>query len=305
MTLIFISMNGGFNMTNNQENLTESQQEDIVKDIEEKLATNRAEGLKLLRSYDHHESEDLKWEILGMVWQFGLNSSDSLMRQELVIYMLDILAKETPFLQGQAVKFLQDYYSSDFNEYADEKLTSLSWSGEYGAEIIRLIGIADVRAKTHELRKISSKDWQDIESDELYGSCQWTASLVCARFGDMEITKRVIERVKSEPDIILRTTVLFRDLAFTQQQLAFDALRDFLHSKDHLPELKETDPGMPEALFAAQIFVYYAEGCPGLDTAAKENELERITRWADAQVRWNFILEGNIFQDIKVNKFNY
>ena len=158
-------------MTNDQENLTDSQQEDIVNEIEEKLATDRTEGLKLLRSFDHHKSEDLKWEILGMVWEFGLNSQDSIMRQELVNYMLDILINGTPFLQGQSVSFLMDYHLKDFDEQAIKKLESFSWSGEYGSEIIRLIGIADIRSKNPELEKVSSSEFNLADLNTL---CNWS-----------------------------------------------------------------------------------------------------------------------------------
>jgi hypothetical protein len=279
-------MNGGNNMTNNQEYLTDAQKEAVVKGIENKLATNREEGLKLLRSYDHNDSEDLKWDILVMVRQFGLNTDDKIMRQELVIYMLDVYTNETLFLQGQAVRFLQDFSPSDFNVTAIEKLKSLSWSGEYGNEVIRLIGLVDLRSKTPELEELTRVRWQEMNPSSFYASSQWAASLVCSRFGDIEITKRVIERVKTEPDIILRATILFQDLAFTQQQLAFDALRDFLHSKERLPELKESDPGRLEALEAAYVFVKYVEGCPDPDSNAKESQLDSIIKWADAQTEW-------------------
>ena len=137
-------------MTDNETDLDYSQREAITKDIDKKLTTDWVEGLKLLRSYDNHESEDLKRDILAMVWRFALRSNDSTVRQELVNYLLDVVAHETLFLQGQAIKFLQDFSPSDFDKRATERLESWSWAEEYGSEIIRLIGIAEIHSKTLE-----------------------------------------------------------------------------------------------------------------------------------------------------------
>ncbi|MEA3444156.1 MAG: hypothetical protein U9R19_05455 [Bacteroidota bacterium] len=281
-------MKGEKNMTSNQVNLDYSQREKIVKNIDSELSTNWKEGLELLKSYDDNKSEELKRDILAMVWRFGLKSQDSIVRQTMVNYMLNVFAKQSLFLQGQAIKFLQDFSYTDFNNYAVNNISSLTWEGDYNYEIILLVGIANIRTKIPELKKMAGNNWKVSGPNQLYSSCQWAASLVLARFGDIKITKRIIEQVNEEQDIIVRSTRLFADLAYTRQQLAFDTLRKYLHSQERLPQVKSTVPGQKEAIYAAEIFANFVVGCPVSGPDIEIEEVQKIKIWADRQSKWLF-----------------
>jgi hypothetical protein len=99
-------------------------------------------------------------------------------------------------------------------------------------------------------------------------------------------TERIILKVQSEPDVVVRATHLFQDLAYTKQPAAFDALRVYLRSNNRLPQLKETVPGRLEAIYAAALFAKLVEGCPVQGPDVRETDLEQIRAWAASQKNW-------------------
>lgn len=283
---LFIQLKGAYSMTDSEMALDEQQREAIIEALTTELSANFAIGLKSLRNYDEHRSEDLKWDLLAMAWRVALASNDKVVRQRLVNYQLEIVVTGTAFLQGQALKYLQDYLPSDFDQQAIGVLKTLPLTGDYASEVIRLIGIAQVRSMAPVLREIANTKWAAVKSDSFYANRTWAAWLVLARFGDRENTQRVIEQVRGEPSIVLRATRLFADLAYTRQSLAFDALRLYLQSQNRLPQVKDTVPGDLESRYAAELFAKYAIGCPITAPDVYEKDIATIRRWADAQVSW-------------------
>lgn len=289
--IIFIVMplkttKGAAAMMDSEELLGYSQRETIVNRLSGELTVHWVEGIKSLRAYDNHESEELKFDLAAMAWRFALNSHDLNIRQQLVNYLLDAVINGTSFIQGQALKFLQDFSPPDFDKYAINRLNSMSLIDGYSSETIRLIGIAGLRSKSAELNEIAAVNWQEIEVNQLYASPHWAAALVLARFDDVESTKRVIKQVMSENNIVVRATKLFKDLAYTKQQLVYNALRTYLHSKERLPELRVNTPGRPEAIYAAAMFAQHISGSPVTSTDLEEKDIATIRRWADAQLSW-------------------
>lgn len=275
-------------MMTNDTSMNLEQREAITDTIAAQLSTDLTAGLKSLRSYDGHEFQELKRDLLAMAWHVALKSDDHAVRQALVNYLLEAVLSGTPFLQGQALRFLQDFPPRDFDQHATNALQALSLSGDYGSERIRLIGIAGIETRAAALHEIAGENREGMQADRLYASREWAALLTLARFGDAESTKRVIEQVKNESDIILRATRLFADLAYTRQPLAFDALRDYLHSQERLPQIKASVPGTPEAVYAAALFAKHVEGSPVTSADVYEKDVAAIRQWADAQTTWIF-----------------
>lgn len=275
-------------MNTSQEKLTYSERDSIVKTVEHKLSSNWEEGYKLLRSYDNIESDELKRDLIAMTWRYSLDSKNSIVRQTLVNYLLDVFYNNSSFIQGQVARFLQDYSKQDFDLNAIEKLNSILWTEQSGNEIIRIIGIADIRTKTSDLEELFINHAKDtLNAHSYYTSCSWAASLALSRFGEHKAINHVIENVKNETDIVLRATLLFKDLGYTKQQLCYDALRSFLHSKERLPELKETLPGQLEALYAAKVIAGNVRDCPFSIDEINENNIDAFAIWADTLKGWN------------------
>ena len=272
-------------MTSDQTTLDYEARAAIAADVRAQLVADLDSGLDTLHTYDSHPSEDLRRDLLAMTWQLAQESSDESVRQALVNYMLYTYLHGTPFLQGQAIKFLQDFRVEDFDERAQRALERVSLSGQYGNEIIRLIGIADVRSRTDELKQIAAANWDSIPNVNLYASPTWAAALALARFGDSASTDRVIAKVKAEPNLITRASQLFAELGYTRQPAAFDALRAYLTSMERTERIKDNVPGTPEALYAARQFALHVEGCP-VSGKVEEDDLPAIRSWADNQTSW-------------------
>lgn len=260
----------------------------ITENIEKTFSTDPVEGFKLLQSYENHASQDLKRDLLATAWRIALNSADKKLRQKLINYLLNALHGETDFLQGQSLKFLLDFTPSDFDDRAINILLNLPLSGDHCGESIRLIGIANIRSREAALSEISSGFFKKTMKSTYYASCEWAASLALSRFGDIESSKQVIAQVENESDITIRATRLFADIAYMRQPLAFDALRSYLHSKARLPQVKDSVPGALEAIYAAELFAKYIEGCPIAGPDVYEKDIVPITQWADAQTIWEF-----------------
>jgi len=273
-------------MDTNEATLDYEQRQAIAADLQTQLATDLAGGVKRLHEYDNHPSEELRRDLLAMTWRYGLASTDSTARRAMVNFMLDVFTHGTSFLQGQAITFLQDFQAADFDERALARLDEISWAGEYGNEIIRLIGIANVRSRTDDLEATADTDWDSMPRVNLYGSETWAAALALARFGDRPMAERVIATVKTEPNLITRATQLFAELGYTRHPLAFDALRSYLGSMERMERIKDHVPGLPEGLYAAQQFALYVEGCPVTGEDVDEEDLPAIRDWAEAQKNW-------------------
>jgi hypothetical protein len=133
-----------------------------------------------------------------------------------------------------------------------------------------------------------SKQSGDLKSHRLYASPAWAATLALARMGEKESTEYVIAQVRRERDLILRSTSLFDDLAYTRQPAAFNLLREYLNSQARMPQVKDNVPGQLEAVRAATQFALYAKGCPVQGDAVVEADVPKIAKWASAQTSWTF-----------------
>ena len=269
--ILLIPFTGASKMTKNVANPDLKQRNAIVSDVSSLLAA---------------DPEELMRDLLAMAWRDALKSEDPQFRTKLVNYLLDHAVSGTPFLKGQALKFLMDFYPADFDNTAIARIGIMPLTGDYGSETIRLIGISETASRIAELQDIAGVQWKEKGSARLYAGRQWSASLVLARFGKDEQAQRIIGQVKNEADIVIRATRLFADLAYTRHPLAFDALRSYLRSQERLPQVKSTVPGRPEAIYAAEMFALHAIGCPVQGPDLKEDDVTTIRKWADTQTEW-------------------
>lgn len=258
----------------------------IVNEVNKEIFNNWQKAIESLEKYNDHPSEELRLDLLALAWRVAIETKNTAIRQKLVNYLLNSAMEETLFLRGQALKFLQYFPTHDFNPYSVDKLAHVSLSDDYASEMIRLIGIADVRSRADELTQMAAISWQGIDSHVLYASPNWASSLVLARFGDLKNMQRILTQVNNEDNIVLRATKLFKDLTYTKKAAAYDALKFYLHSEERLPQTKNTVPGRLEAIYAAELFVQNIEGCPISNSDLNENDIHMIRRWAEKQTQW-------------------
>ncbi len=263
------------------------QREQEVQRAKQALTTEWEGAPEDLRQYVAGDDEELRRDIYALYWRLGRAEEDLRKRRAYVEFMLTQTRSETPFLRGQLLKWLQDFGKDDFGPTATRLLVEMAWTPDYAPEVIRLLGVAEVKSAVPKL-KAQVKD-EPLPADSTFvGSNTWAALLALARMSDDDALRQVIARVRSEKDIVLRASVFFGNLGYTRRPGAFDTLRDYVGSAERLPQVKETSPGRPEACYAAGVFVRHVEGFPLDDPDVTERDLEKARSWVKAQKQWTF-----------------
>jgi hypothetical protein len=246
------------------------------------------EALPRLKRSTTHESEDLRRDVYAMLWEQGRHSQDGPKRQRIVEFMLEGLLSNTSFIQGQLLKWLQDFRAEDFSPQARELLGKVPWDVDEAPMLIRLMGIADYRAALPRLEELAREADTPPASGSWYGTREWAALLVLARWGIGDAGALVVEKVEAEKDPVVQATLLFRDLGYTRHPAAAEALRRALNSVARLPRIKDNVPGRPVALYAAEVMAECLAGFPLQKRDLQEADLRPVRAWANQQQTWKF-----------------
>lgn len=263
------------------------QRQQHVESIRKALEQNWEGTPIALRQYVADSPEELRRDIYAFYWRFGTASTESTKRTAVVEFMLDKTIEETSMLRGQLLKWLQDFRKEDFNQNARLRLNNLPWTPDYCPEIIRLIGIAElVEAKPRLLALVKGNPLPKQPPPGYERQNTWAAWLALARLGDEPSLAAVISRMQQEQDIIIRATVLFYDLGYTRQPVAFDLLKRYLNSDKRLPQVKDTVPGRLEASYAAAVFSRYILGFPIQELDFNERQTLQARAWVNTKSSW-------------------
>jgi len=240
------------------------------------------------RRYTTHKSEELRRDVYALLWKLGKDSTEQQKRQNIVEVLLERVPLENDFLREQLLKWLQDFKEGDFNDRSKTILQNTRWPKDDSSSLIRLTGIAQLKSRLPELKELVRNENAEASTDTWYGKDEWAGLLALARMGDVQSLHIVINRVKKESDIVVRATILLKDMAYTKQPAAFDTLKIYLNSEDRLPSTKETVSGSLEACYAAALFSKYLENFPIKETDFNENQVHQARAWVNAQKQWQF-----------------
>jgi hypothetical protein len=276
------------NHDNRQDEFSDfERREQEVETVEKALLDNWDDFLPRLEEYTTHESEELRRDIYALLWRMGTQSKDPQRRQTIVELLMRRVLGENEFLRDQLLKWLRDFETGDFNEQSNTILGILPWPEDEASSVIRLIGIADLKSKIPELKELAKREGTNSDTATWYAKDEWTALLVLARMGDERSAQIVNDRVRRESEIIVRATILLKDLAYTKQPSAFDTLKIYLNSAERLPQTKETAPGVLEASYAAALFSQYLEDFPMEESDYfGDAEVSQIRAWVNKQTEW-------------------
>lgn len=239
----------------------------------------------VLRRYTDGRPDDLRRDLYALYWRLGTGAQERPTRLALVSFLVTRIASETSMLRGQLLKWSQDFRADSFDEEAIAALNALPWTEEDGAQVIRLLGVAEVTSAEPGLKAQVARD--PLSDEPAYQTSRtWASLLALARLGDQESLTRVIRRVEGEEDIIVRATILFDDLGYTRQPRAFDALKVYINSDKRLPAIKDGVPGRLEAARAAAVFSKFIENFPIQETDFTEPETYEARVWVNKQTSW-------------------
>jgi len=254
----------------------------VVDMVEDALSNRWGAFLPELKKYTTHKSEDLRRDIYALLWKFGKNSKDVSKRRTIVEHMVEGVKNDTPFIKGQLLKWLQDFNTNDFNEKSVNILKELPYTDDGSYSLIKVIGIAEIKATLPTLRELAKNEIKEPGSGRWYGTNEWAALLVLARLKEKNTIFRVIEKVENEPDKITRVTVLLKDLGYTKHSEAFDVLRKYLNSNERLPAVDSNVLGPLPVFYVIPLFAEYLENFP----FKEKIELRQAREWANSQKEW-------------------
>jgi hypothetical protein len=260
----------------------------VIEEIKQAANGDVTALLDGLRAQDDPANEDLARDLYAVARSTGLSSENIEERRLCVEYLLEKASEASDYLKDLALQFLEEFRRDDFSAQAHQSIIALyGMPAERG--LLRVTGIAEVDSLKETLRSFAERPFAS-QSAGLKVDTAWNAALALARMGDSESARRLIERVTSEPDIVIRSTLLFRDLGYTRHPDAFRALAGYLDSTERLPTLKRSQQqGSKEASAAADEIAAHLEGSPDISMLGEDEKVLTIKNWLAQQCEIRFI----------------
>ena len=222
----------------------------------------------------------------------GNATDDKATRQTVVNQLLGGLNDGEPLVWQHAAKFLMEYESGDFDDAARAAIEARVLADNPTREDIRLAGVARLQTVVQRLGALLLDERAAQEDDDQpgrwYGSVAWAARLVRARLGVESDAAHAIAQVESEPDIVTRAGVLFKDLAFIDRPATLQVLSGYVRSDAMLPSAHPPKPGSPVYQYAIDALAEFAEGFPFEAEGPggySDDERRRASDWLDERVQ--------------------
>lgn len=234
--------------------------------------------VEAVRKHDSSEHEDVARDMYALVRRAGLESSAPAARQLCTNYFLEKVKTTPGYLRGLALTFLQEFHREDFSDQGRQQIGALL-DELSEPDLVRVAGIAEATNTQTKLKTLAARPLPE-RSEALSVSLAWQASLALARMGDDAGARRAVVRVLAESDTVVRSTVMFADLAFTRHPIAYEALIGFLDSTERRPTLKESQTeGQSEASAAAALLAEHLVGAPEVDDLPDEERVAELKAW--------------------------
>lgn len=241
-----------------------------------------------LRTQDDPANEDLARDLYAVARKIGLSSDKLTERQLCVEYLLEKAHESSGYLKNLALQFLGEFRHNDFSKQAHNQIIEL-YGDEFESSLLKVTGIAEVLELKATVSRIAASSFVN-QSAALKVDPAWNATLALARMGDDASATRLVERVKSELDIVIRATLLFRDLGYTLHPISYQALASSLDSVERLPTLKASQQqGSREAAAAADEIAAHLDGAPDILMLGEDEKVLKIKQWLAAQDELRFI----------------
>jgi len=237
------------------------------------------------RLRENGADEDLMRDLIAEVWRAGTESADSKDRCAAVTYLIEKARDHQGYLNELSLRLLLSFYRDDFSDRNRETLHAM-FDARQSPGLARVIGVAEVEQAVPSLKNSGQPAFAKRGS-ALKVDMPWAANLALARMGDEQALSRVMIRVDSEPDAVVRATQLFADLGYTKAPEAFAMLRLTLDSTERLPPLKATSVGDPVALSAAKVIAAHTEGSPV--PGSGDRYLAEMLEWVAGLGEWPII----------------
>ncbi len=171
------------------------------------------------------------------------------------------------------------FVESDFDQAAAGRVMHEYKAGPPSKATILSAGMAAFDRIKPELAKLAAGELKEPSAGRYYGTPEWAALLVLARNGDKPCMERILAAARGEQDVVVRTTVLVKDIQLVPSREIVEFLVEMAQSDERLPQVKATAPGTPVADRAIQALSTMLENPPELrDPSAPSSEERQAFR---------------------------
>lgn len=240
-------------------------------------------------SYLKHQNKNVRHHAAMLVQRAAIKSTDANLRSNVTNQLIDLLDDLEALVWQHAAKGLNTFKANDFDEAADNKLRRMLRRPDPRREVVRLVGLADLKNQMPRLRTllIDERQYETPTSvGKWYGTVSWNARLALARMGDADAIDWVVSLVEGEPNDVIRVTVLSRDLGYVGQPKTLAALGRILNSNERLSPTKVGRKGMPVWQYAIDVLADTVDGFPVGHESPGSYTLDELTQaknWMQTQ----------------------
>lgn len=256
------------------------------------LAQDPKATLELLKPYERDTSPLVRYHAFTQDWQIARSYPSPKVRQEVTARLVEGLRDIEPLVWKHSSKYLLDFNSEDFTEATKAAINQLLDEKEPRQDIVRIAGVANMQEKMDKLEKLlidESAYGTGLYTGKWYGTLGWAARLARARMGSKADISRAIKLVESEPDEVIRVTILLHDIAYIRQPEAIEVLQQYFESDKRLPQVKETAPGTSYHQYAVDLLTEIIRNfplkkkCVGCYT---QSDIELAREWMRVKHNW-------------------
>lgn len=256
-----------------------------IKEFDHFTAALAGDWRAYFNRYIQHDCEDVRRTTYSFLWTYARQTNDIGKKRIFVELLAFGLSDQTTFVSDPIYGWLMDFSTDDFTDAARCALRSISYTQD--PRIILLQGIAHDYSAREKLQNLIDPGQKQETTIIRFSAAEWNACLALSRWGDTDMLKLVLATVKKENELVKLATEYFPDLAYTQQNEAFDLLQTYLDSDQQLPALKENTQGIPLAYYAARVFATALQNFPISSEDLDQSDLPRVREWVHEQKEWS------------------
>lgn len=192
-------------------------------------SSNEKYFLTLLKGYENSPEIMVQLRVVDLQYTIAMGSKDSLVRQSVVIDLLNALEKN-PSLSQSAANSLVAFQEHDFSKEAIHLLEEKYQRFQSVNNFILLCGIAQVKSVIPYLEKTAIQF--DNRQIKTYNEAGWFARLALARMKTTSTIDTLIAAVELYPEKAFRVSKLLKQIAYTRHRDALRLLLNYLKSTD-------------------------------------------------------------------------
>ena len=201
-------------------------------------------------------------------------------RRAIVADLTRLLDGTTDVVRASVLNRLPySFVESDFDQAAAGRVLRQYKTGPPAKATILATGMAAFDRIKPELAALAGGELKEPAAGRYYGTPEWAALLILARNGDKPSVARLVAAAKAEQDVVVRTTVLVKDLQLVPKREIVEFLVEMAQSDERLPQVKATAPGTPVADRAIHALSTILEEPPALrDPSAPTDDERKVFR---------------------------